>query len=91
MNLEWVHPGIVLIAGAWSLPLFSGTRKRFVMVALPSVALVICLLMKPGTYGEFQFLHQELVFRSSRSTESSFLLCLFLPVAPRDGLCASRE
>ena len=62
MTLEWLHPGFVLIAGAWSLPLLSGTSKRFVMVALPSVALVICLLMEPGTYGVFQFLHQELVF-----------------------------
>ena len=62
MTPEWVHPGLVLIVGAWILPLLTGTVKRLVMVLLPAVALIDCLLMEPGTYGVVRFLGQELVF-----------------------------
>ena len=63
MTPEWVHPGIVLIAGAWLLPLLTGRTKRVVMVLLPAAAAVDCLLMTPGTHGVMgPFLGQELVF-----------------------------
>jgi multicomponent Na+:H+ antiporter subunit D len=62
MTVEWVHPGLVLIIGAWILPLLKGRTKRRVMVLLPALALVDCLLMEPGTYGAVRFLGQELVF-----------------------------
>src|SRR3989442_14611323 len=62
MTLEWVHPGLLLILGAWILPLLGGGTKRLVMVLLPASALVDCLLMDPGTYGVVRFLGQELVF-----------------------------
>ena len=62
MTPEWVHPGLVLIGGAWSLPLLKGLTKRLVMVLVPAVALVHCLLLEPGTYGVVRFLGQELVF-----------------------------
>src|SRR5687767_12552497 len=62
MTPEWVHPGLVLIAGAWLLPLLRGTTRRLVMVALPAAVLAYCLFMQPGTYGVVHFLGQELVF-----------------------------
>jgi multicomponent Na+:H+ antiporter subunit D len=62
MTPEWVHPGVLLIAGAWLLPLLKGGTKRFVMVLLPAAALTDCLLIEPGTYGVRHFLGQELVF-----------------------------
>ena len=62
MTLEWVHPGLLLILGAWLLPLLKGRTKRVVMVLLPASALVDCLLLEPGTYGVVRFLGQELVF-----------------------------
>ena len=62
MTLEWVHPGILLILGAWLLPLLKGRLKRAAMLILPAAALVGCLLMRPGTYGVASFLGQELVF-----------------------------
>ena len=52
----------MLILGAWFLPLFRGTAKRAVLLALPTGALVAAVLMKPGTYGVVQFLGQEVVF-----------------------------
>jgi multicomponent Na+:H+ antiporter subunit D len=62
MTPEWVHPGLVLIAGAWLVPLLGGRAKRLVMVLLPAIALVDCILMAPGIYGKVPFLGQELVF-----------------------------
>ncbi len=62
MNLEWVHPGLLLILGAWILPLLRGRVKRAAMLALPAAALIDCLLMTPGTYGVASFLGQDVVF-----------------------------
>jgi multicomponent Na+:H+ antiporter subunit D len=62
MTVEWVHPGLVLIAGAWLVPLVRGTAKRVVMVLVPALALAACLLMRPGTYGVVHFVGQQLVF-----------------------------
>ena len=62
MTLEWVHPGLLLILGAWVLVFLKGRVKRVVMLALPAAALVNCLLMTPGIYGVARFLGQDLVF-----------------------------
>ncbi len=62
MTLEWVHPGLLLILGAWVLVFLKGRVKRVVMLLLPAAALVDCLLMTPGTYGVASFLGQDLVF-----------------------------
>jgi len=62
MTPEWVHPGLLLILGAWVLPLLKGRTKRLAMVLLPAVALVHCLFLEPGTYGVVRFLGQDLVF-----------------------------
>jgi multicomponent Na+:H+ antiporter subunit D len=62
MSPEWIHPGLMLIAGAWLIPLLRGTAKRVAMVAVPTLALIDCLLMQPGTYGVVRFVGQELIF-----------------------------
>ena len=62
MTPEWVHPGLLLIVGAWLVPLLKGTTKRAVMIVVPAAALVDCLLLEPGTYGVVRFLGQDLVF-----------------------------
>src|SRR5213596_1479736 len=62
MTPEWVHPGVLLIAGAWLLPLLEGGTKRVVMVLLPAAALADCLIIEPGTYGVLPFLGQEVIF-----------------------------
>src|SRR6202035_887610 len=58
----WVHPGLLLILGAWLVPFLKGRLKRLAMLILPATALIDCLLMKPGTYGAVSFLGQDLVF-----------------------------
>ena len=62
MTLEWLHPGLLLILGAWVLVFLKGRVKRVVMLALPAAALVNCLLMTPGTHGVASFLGQDLIF-----------------------------
>jgi multicomponent Na+:H+ antiporter subunit D len=62
MTIEWVHPGLLLIAGAWLLPFLKGRIKSAAMLLLPAVALIDCLFMVPGTYGVTNFLGQELTF-----------------------------
>src|SRR5436309_3374079 len=62
MTPEWVHPGVLLIVGAWLVPLLKGRTKRIVIVLLPAAALADCLAIEPGTYGVLPFLGQELVF-----------------------------
>jgi len=62
MTIEWLHPGLLLIAGAWIVPLLKGRVKRAAMLIVPAAALIDCFLMKPGTYGVASFLGQDLVF-----------------------------
>ena len=62
MNVEWVHPGLILILGAWVLPFLKGRVRRGAMLALPAAALIDCVLMTPGIYGQATFLGQDLVF-----------------------------
>jgi len=62
LNISWLHPGLVLILGAWILPLCKGWARRALMVAIPAVAVVICLSMTKGSYGEVSFLGLEVVF-----------------------------
>ena len=62
MTPEWVHPGLLLVLGAWVLPFLRGRLKRVAMVLLPAAALGICVTTAKGTYGEVSFLGQELVF-----------------------------
>lgn len=62
MTLEWVHPGLLLILGAWALPFLSGRIRKLALLLLPAAALSICLSMTPGSYGQVNFLGQDLVF-----------------------------
>jgi multicomponent Na+:H+ antiporter subunit D len=73
MNVDWVHPGFVLILGAWLVPFLRGTTKRAFLVALPAAALIDCFLMRPGTYGVVRALGQEVVF--GRVDALSLIFC----------------
>jgi multicomponent Na+:H+ antiporter subunit D len=62
MSLDWVHPGLVLVVGAWLVPLLKGQAKRGVMILVPLVALIDCILLQPGTYGVVRFIGQDVIF-----------------------------
>jgi multicomponent Na+:H+ antiporter subunit D len=76
MTPEWVHPGLVLVLGAWVLPLLRGRIKRAALVLLPAAALVLCLVATPGTHGVVQVLGQDLVFGRVDATSLLFA-CVF--------------
>jgi multicomponent Na+:H+ antiporter subunit D len=59
---EWIHPGLVLIFGAWLIPLLRGPLKKVAMLAVPGAAFVLCLLASEGTFGQATFLGEEIVF-----------------------------
>ncbi len=74
MILDYLKfPGLVLLAGAWVLPLLKGNVKRAVMLLLPAAALAICIYLgftfsataeegQALTYGKVTLLGQQLVF-----------------------------
>jgi len=66
LKFEWIHPGLLLILGAWALPMLKGRAQQVAMVLLPAAALVICvrlgLGMRPEPYGVVNFLGEQLIF-----------------------------
>ena len=62
MAPDWVHPGLVLILGAWILPFLKGGLKKAAMIAIPGGAMFLCFTMSQGNFCEVSFLGQDLVF-----------------------------
>ena len=59
--IEWVHPSLVLIAGAGLVPLLSSRLCRVWLIVLPAIALGMLVVLEPGIYGQITFLNLELV------------------------------
>jgi len=78
MTLGWIHPGLVLVLGAWVLPLLRGRIKRAAMVLLPVAALILCATSTPGTYGVVRVLGQELVLGRVDAMSQVFALVFAL-------------
>jgi multicomponent Na+:H+ antiporter subunit D len=62
MMFEWVHPGLLLILGAWVVFFLKGRARNLAILLLPVGALASCLSMSLGTYGKVRFLGLDLVF-----------------------------
>lgn len=60
--IEWIHPGVFLIIGASLIPLLKGRLKQVYLVALPTAALIGCILTSQGTHGVIHFLGYDLTF-----------------------------
>jgi multicomponent Na+:H+ antiporter subunit D len=71
---SWIHPGLILILGAWLVPLLKGTAKRVLLIVLPAAALLATAMMEPGTHGVVRFLGQEVVF--GRVDALSLVFCI---------------
>ncbi|MEK7288493.1 MAG: Na(+)/H(+) antiporter subunit D, partial [Elusimicrobiota bacterium] len=71
--IEWLHPGLLLILGAWAVPLLKGRVQRAYLVVLPSASLIACLALRPGVYGVMRFLGAEMVF--GRVDKLSLIFC----------------
>ncbi len=48
--IDWFHPGLIYILGAFLIPLFRGTIKKGYLLLLPVLALINLLLMSKGVF-----------------------------------------
>ncbi len=62
MSSFWVHPALVMLAGAAVLPLVPARARRGWLLLVPVLAFVRTLGLEPGTYGEVRFLDWTLTF-----------------------------
>lgn len=58
----WLHPALVLIVGAFGLPLFQGRLKKPYLLLVPILAFINVLFMPKGTFGVVQFMDWTLTF-----------------------------
>lgn len=66
--IDWFHPGLIYILGAFLIPLFRGTIKKGYLLLLPVLALINLLLMSKGVFSPegkewiLPFLGYDLIF-----------------------------
>ena len=60
--IDWVHPSVFLILGAFLIPFFKGRMQQIYIVALPVLAQLTVMLMTPGIHGVVNFIGFELIF-----------------------------
>lgn len=84
--IEWLHPGLILILGAFLIPLFKGKWRQGYLLIPPIVALIDVILMYLGVFGDIPFstwrlpfLEYELVF--GRVDRLSFIFGLIFTIA----------
>jgi multicomponent Na+:H+ antiporter subunit D len=58
----WLHPSMVLLAGALLVPLLKGRARTALLVAVPVLTFLVVISMEPGNHGVFRFLDWQLTF-----------------------------
>ncbi len=58
----WLHPSLVLLAGALLVPLLKGRARTALLVAVPVLTFLVVVSMEPGNHGVFRFLDWQLTF-----------------------------
>jgi multicomponent Na+:H+ antiporter subunit D len=58
----WLHPSLILIAGALLIPLVPARIKRWYLLLIPLLLFVRILTLVPGTFGQIDFLDWSLIF-----------------------------
>ncbi|VAW38886.1 Na(+) H(+) antiporter subunit H [hydrothermal vent metagenome] len=59
---EWVHPGVIIIAGTVLVPFLRGGLKKSYMLLLPLLALVATYYSTPGTFWVYDYMGIKLTF-----------------------------
>jgi len=65
--IEWLHPGLILIFGAFLIPLFKGKWRQAYLLLPPTAALITVILMfkgilgSSGSFWHIPFLHYTLI------------------------------
>ncbi|MCH8479545.1 MAG: Na(+)/H(+) antiporter subunit D [Wenzhouxiangella sp.] len=58
---EFIHPSLILFAGALLLPLLQGRARQAALLIVPALALALIATLASGEHGRFEFLGMELV------------------------------
>ncbi len=58
---DWVHPGLLFVAGALLIPWLDGRRRQIWLVAVPLAAIAAVSALTPGSYGTFDFVGVTIV------------------------------
>jgi multicomponent Na+:H+ antiporter subunit D len=58
----WLHPSLILLAGALTVSLLKGRARNALLILVPVLAFAQVFLLEPGTYGTFRFLDWDLTF-----------------------------
>ncbi len=59
--IEWVHPGLLFIFGAFLIPLLKGRARQAYLLLIPVLAIFAVASMSPGDYGTVTFTGRVLV------------------------------
>lgn len=62
MSSFWIHPSLILIAGALLLPLVPARLKKAYLLLIPGLVFIRTLTLSAGVFGHVQFLDWALVF-----------------------------
>ena len=81
MNSFWLHPSLILIAGALLLPAVPARLKKGFLLLVPALLFARILTMAHGTFGEVHFQDWVLVFGRVDALSSVFgyimsLMCI---------------
>jgi multicomponent Na+:H+ antiporter subunit D len=60
--MNWLHPSVIYILGAFLIPFLKGRTLRAYLLALPTLAIITVFTMSPGTYWVIEFLGNQLIF-----------------------------
>lgn len=70
--IEWFHPSILFIFGAFLIPFLSGKARQIYLVLIPALAFIDVVFMSQGTYWTFTFMGNEIIFGKADSLSLLF-------------------
>lgn len=60
--IDWFHPAILFIAGAFLIPFLKGGVRKAYLILIPALAMIAVFVATEGTYGTYNFLGHEIIF-----------------------------
>lgn len=60
--IDWLHPSILFIFGAFAIPFLRGKVQQIFLMAIPLMAVTAVYAMTPGSYWSYTFLGTPLTF-----------------------------
>ncbi len=58
---DFIHPALLFILGALPIPFLSGQIRKAYLLVVPALAILAVATMSPGSYGDAQFIGQEIL------------------------------